>query len=127
MYACTRGGGREILLLFLFDLSQIFLFLWYFVSVPHYSYKTYNVEPISLDPLLTVSKVRISFELPGTVVSTLLNFVRMFGHAHEENCKQLELEKKKALKDAEMEKKTSTPKRDPEKVLQSPIRSGSLK
>ncbi|KAG6389555.1 hypothetical protein SASPL_151026 [Salvia splendens] len=29
------------------------------------------------------------------VVSTLLNFVRMFQKAHEENCKQLELEKKK--------------------------------
>ncbi|KAL1552512.1 formin-like protein 18 [Salvia divinorum] len=29
------------------------------------------------------------------VVSTLLNFVRMFQKAHEENCKQLEFEKKK--------------------------------
>lgn len=36
--------------------------------------------------------------LPNTiaVVSTLLNFVRMFNKAHEENCKQNELEMKKA-------------------------------
>ncbi|KAI6681258.1 hypothetical protein NL676_035139 [Syzygium grande] len=38
------------------------------------------------------------------VVSTLLNFVRMFIRAHDENCKQLELEKKK------MQKETETPK-----------------
>ncbi|PPS03011.1 hypothetical protein GOBAR_AA17656 [Gossypium barbadense] len=46
------------------------------------------------------------------VVSTLLNFVRMFVRAHEENCKQLELEKTKAQKEAENEKlKVSTPQR----------------
>ncbi|KAL2481157.1 Formin-like protein [Abeliophyllum distichum] len=38
------------------------------------------------------------------VVSTLFNFVRMFKKAHEENCKQLELEKKKAEKEAATEK-----------------------
>ncbi|KAI3442199.1 Formin-like protein [Psidium guajava] len=38
------------------------------------------------------------------VVSTLLNFVRMFIRAHDENCKQLELEKKKMQKDAETPK-----------------------
>ncbi|PIA59824.1 hypothetical protein AQUCO_00400599v1 [Aquilegia coerulea] len=38
------------------------------------------------------------------VVSTLLNFVRMFGKAHEENCKQLEIERKRAQKEAENEK-----------------------
>ncbi|KAH9604263.1 hypothetical protein KSS87_005667, partial [Heliosperma pusillum] len=38
------------------------------------------------------------------VVSTLLNFVRMFIRAHEENCKNIELEKKKADKEAENEK-----------------------
>lgn len=38
------------------------------------------------------------------VVSTLLNFLRMFVRAHEENCKQLEFEKKKAQKEAEKEK-----------------------
>ncbi|GFP87454.1 formin-like protein 20, partial [Phtheirospermum japonicum] len=37
------------------------------------------------------------------VTQTLLNFVRMFRKAHEENCKQAELEKKKAQKEAEME------------------------
>lgn len=121
-----EGGGR-FCCRFYFIYESNFLVSLVFVSVPHYSYKTYNVEPISLDPLLTVSQVYFSFELSGTVVSTLLNFVRMFGRAHEENCKQLELEKKKALKDAEMEKKTSTPKKDPEKVLQSPIRSSTLK
>ncbi|KAL3650910.1 hypothetical protein CASFOL_007313 [Castilleja foliolosa] len=35
------------------------------------------------------------------VVSTLLNFVKMFRRAHEENCKQLEFEKKKAQREAE--------------------------
>ncbi|OMO54533.1 Actin-binding FH2/DRF autoregulatory [Corchorus olitorius] len=38
------------------------------------------------------------------VTATLLNFVRLFRKAHEENLKQAELEKKKAEKDAEMEK-----------------------
>ncbi|XP_025822313.1 formin-like protein 6 [Panicum hallii] len=35
------------------------------------------------------------------VVTTLLNFMRLFTRSHEENCKQLDLEKKKALKEAE--------------------------
>ncbi|KAL2503897.1 actin binding [Abeliophyllum distichum] len=38
------------------------------------------------------------------VVSTLFNFVRMFKKAHEENCKQLEVEKRKAEKEAATEK-----------------------
>ncbi|KAI3927574.1 hypothetical protein MKW92_048991 [Papaver armeniacum] len=38
------------------------------------------------------------------VTATLLNFVRLFRKAHEENCKQAEMEKKKAEKEAEMEK-----------------------
>lgn len=38
------------------------------------------------------------------VVSTLLNFVRMFIRARDENCKQLELEKKKIEKEAETPK-----------------------
>ncbi|XP_022933734.1 formin-like protein 20 isoform X3 [Cucurbita moschata] len=37
------------------------------------------------------------------VIVTLLNFMRLFRKAHEENCKQAELEKKKSDKDAEME------------------------
>lgn len=40
----------------------------------------------------------------SAVTATLLNFVRLFRKAHEENCKQAELEKKKAQKEAEMEK-----------------------
>uniref|UniRef100_A0A7N0UU72 Formin-like protein n=1 Tax=Kalanchoe fedtschenkoi TaxID=63787 RepID=A0A7N0UU72_KALFE len=38
------------------------------------------------------------------VTATLINFVRLFKKAHEENIKQAELEKKKAEKEAEMEK-----------------------
>ncbi|KAK7411387.1 hypothetical protein VNO78_02820 [Psophocarpus tetragonolobus] len=38
------------------------------------------------------------------VTVTLLNFTRLFLKAHEENCKQAELERKKADKEAEMEK-----------------------
>ncbi|RZR86689.1 hypothetical protein BHM03_00013939 [Ensete ventricosum] len=46
------------------------------------------------------------------VISTLLNFVLMFRRAHQENCKQAELEKKKAEKERGMEKsKASTPSR----------------
>jgi formin 2 len=39
------------------------------------------------------------------VTATLLNFMKLFLKAHEENIKQAELEKKKAEKEAEMEKK----------------------
>ncbi|KAF6171761.1 hypothetical protein GIB67_007282 [Kingdonia uniflora] len=42
------------------------------------------------------------------VTATLLNFVRLFRRAHEENCKQAELERKKAQKEAEMEKSKAT-------------------
>ncbi|XP_038978464.1 formin-like protein 18 [Phoenix dactylifera] len=60
------------------------------------------------------------------VVSTLLNFVRMFVRAHEENCKQLELEKKKAKKEAENEKmKLNTFKKEPENVSRSPTKSAN--
>ncbi|KAL0888360.1 hypothetical protein Bca101_012343 [Brassica carinata] len=38
------------------------------------------------------------------VTATLLSFIRLFKKAHEENIKQVELEKKKATKEAEMEK-----------------------
>lgn len=40
----------------------------------------------------------------NAVTATLSNFVKLFRKAHEENCKQAELEKKKADKEAEMEK-----------------------
>ncbi|RVW90460.1 Formin-like protein 20 [Vitis vinifera] len=45
--------------------------------------------------------VRCPFE---QVTVTLLNFIRLFRKAHEENCKQAELERKKAQKEVEMEK-----------------------
>ncbi|XP_039120932.1 formin-like protein 6 [Dioscorea cayenensis subsp. rotundata] len=55
------------------------------------------------------------------VVSTLLNFVRMFGRAQEENCKQIELEKKKAQKESENVKmKLGVSKKEPENLLSSP-------
>lgn len=38
------------------------------------------------------------------VTVTLINFVKLFRKAHEENVKQAELEKKKVEKEAEMEK-----------------------
>ncbi|XP_006293530.2 formin-like protein 18 isoform X2 [Capsella rubella] len=44
---------------------------------------------------------RVPFE---QVVSTLQNFVRIFVRSHEENCKQVEFEKKRAQKEAENEK-----------------------
>ena len=40
----------------------------------------------------------------NAVTQTLLNFVRLFRKAHEENYKQAELEKKKAQKEVEMER-----------------------
>ncbi|KAI9125820.1 hypothetical protein K1719_003238 [Acacia pycnantha] len=54
------------------------------------------------------------------VVSTLLNFTRMFHKAHEENCKQLELEVKKS---SDSEKKTC----ESQRILPSAIRTGNVK
>ena len=48
--------------------------------------------------------VKLNATLINAVTATLLNFVRLFRKAHEENCKQVELEKKKTEKEAEMEK-----------------------
>ncbi|KAJ4707783.1 Formin-like protein [Melia azedarach] len=62
------------------------------------------------------------------VVSTLQNFVRMFIRAHDENCKQLEFEKKKAAKEAEKEKlKMGPPKKQSEHLMQSPLKSSTIK
>ena len=63
------------------------------------------------------------FGICTAVVSTLLNFVRMFIRANEENRKQLELEKKKVQKEAENEKmKTSAPQKEAghEKINRAP-------
>ncbi|KAL5558224.1 hypothetical protein UlMin_034435 [Ulmus minor] len=68
---------------------------------------------------------RCSFE---QVVSTLLNFVRMFVRAHDENCKQIELEKKRAQKEAENEKmKLSASKKESQHLLQTPVKSVNIK
>ncbi|GFP95710.1 formin-like protein 6 [Phtheirospermum japonicum] len=51
------------------------------------------------------------------VTATLLNFVRLFQKAHEENCKQAELDKKKAqkeAKEAEMENAKASTSRNNE-------------
>ncbi|KAG5563021.1 hypothetical protein RHGRI_005688 [Rhododendron griersonianum] len=64
------------------------------------------------------------------VVSTLLNFVRTFVRAHDENLKQIELEKKKAQKEAENENmKASTPKKgaETEKMKTSGSQKGIFK
>ena len=65
------------------------------------------------------AKSHVNFEF-SAVVTTLLNFTRMFNKAHEENCKQLELEMKKT---AESEKK----KCESEKILPTAIRTGNVK
>ncbi|XP_050366111.1 formin-like protein 18 isoform X2 [Argentina anserina] len=63
------------------------------------------------------------------VVSTLLNFVRMFVRAHGENCKQLEFERKKALKEAENEKMKggTLSRRESGRLIQTPIKSTNIK
>ncbi|WOH01130.1 hypothetical protein DCAR_0520511 [Daucus carota subsp. sativus] len=63
----------------------------------------YSVVGRNVDALILYfgeDPARCTFE---QVVSTLLNFVRMFNKAHEENCKQQELDKKKAEKEASSE------------------------
>lgn len=55
------------------------------------------------------------------VISTLLNFVRMFKKSHEENCKQLEFERKKAEKEAAEKMKINAP--DTGHLLQPEVRS----
>ncbi|KAL8536987.1 hypothetical protein ACS0TY_012244 [Phlomoides rotata] len=63
----------------------------------------------ALAPYFGEDPARCPFE---QVVSTLLNFVRMFKRAHEENCKQLEFEKKKkAQEEAETKKADSNTSR----------------
>eukprot|EP00257_Ricinus_communis_P023242 XP_015583170.1 formin-like protein 18 [Ricinus communis] len=58
------------------------------------------------------------------VVSTLLNFVKLFNKAHEENCKQLEIETKKA---AESEKSKTGVSEESENLSRKPVESGSTK
>ncbi|GMI84374.1 hypothetical protein HRI_002106700 [Hibiscus trionum] len=64
---------------------------------------------------------KCSFE---QVTSTLLNFVRMFNKAHDENCKQLEQEMKKS---AENEKSQVNPLQNESKnILQNSIKSNNV-
>ncbi|KAM1089716.1 hypothetical protein ACFX1X_017718 [Malus domestica] len=58
------------------------------------------------------------------VVTTLLNFVRMFNKAHDENCKQSENEMKKA---AESEKLKMGASKESERLLRTPIQSSNVK
>ncbi|KAG2691374.1 hypothetical protein I3843_08G006500 [Carya illinoinensis] len=61
------------------------------------------------------------------VVSTLLNFVRMFVRAHEENCKYIELEKKKAQKEEENEKVAlGASKKESVNLMRTTIKSGNM-
>ncbi|XP_061375781.1 formin-like protein 13, partial [Gastrolobium bilobum] len=53
------------------------------------------------------------------VVTTLVDFTRMFKKAHEENCKQLEIEMKKTEKDKK--------KCESERILPTAIRTGNVK
>lgn len=59
------------------------------------------------------------------VVSTLLNFVRMFIRSHDENCKQIEFEKKKAEKEAEQERLKMSKESD--QHVPSPRKFGTVK
>ncbi|CAK8577135.1 unnamed protein product [Lathyrus sativus] len=62
------------------------------------------------------------------VVSTLLNFVRMFIRAHDKNCKQVEYEKKKADKEAaENEKLKLVARNEPKPMMRTTIKSGDGK
>lgn len=54
--------------------------------------------------ILKLTYIVLNLVLINAVTVTLLNFVRLFKKAHEENCKQAELDKKKSEKEAEMEK-----------------------
>ncbi|TXG60766.1 hypothetical protein EZV62_012129 [Acer yangbiense] len=65
--------------------------------------------------------VRCPFE---QVISTLLNFVRMFNKAHEENCKQLEQEMKKSAESAKSKKNSS--QIESEHLMHPPIKSSNV-
>ncbi|KAE8674400.1 hypothetical protein F3Y22_tig00111758pilonHSYRG00343 [Hibiscus syriacus] len=60
-------------------------------------------EGRNVDALIIYSEIQLNvplnkiyFQLALIITSTLLNFVRLFNKAHDENCKQLEQEMKKA-------------------------------
>ncbi|KAK7838707.1 formin-like protein 13 [Quercus suber] len=84
-----------------------------------------NFRKTSKDFLLSAeAEVRTLASL-YSVISTLRNFVRMFNQAHVENCRQLELETKKA---AESEKlKMDASRKESKRHLQTPIHTGNVK
>lgn len=54
--------------------------------------------------------------------------MRLFVKSHEENCKQIELEKKRAEKEAENEKlKLAAAKKESEQMIRTTIESGDVK
>ncbi|XP_022756331.1 formin-like protein 13 [Durio zibethinus] len=59
------------------------------------------------------------------VISTLLNFVRMFNNAHEENCKQLEQEMKKSSENEKL--KMNASQKESENLLQTSIQCSNVK
>ncbi|CAN1325875.1 Formin-like protein 13 [Linum perenne] len=61
------------------------------------------------------------------VCSTLLNFVRLFNKAHEENCKQLEIELKKAAAEKEKSKKVDASQNNSRSLIQNPVQTSSVK
>ncbi|CAN1811944.1 Formin-like protein 13 [Linum perenne] len=61
------------------------------------------------------------------VCSTLLNFVRLFNKAHEENCKQLEIELKKAAAEKEKSKKVDASQNNSRSLIQNPVQTRSVK
>ena len=72
-----------------------------------------------------VSATLLLFWNTSAVVSTLRNFVRMFNQAHVENCRQLELETKKAAESENL--KMGASHKESKQLLHTPIHSGNVK
>jgi hypothetical protein len=64
---------------------------------------------------------------PSIVVATLMNFVRMFIRAHDENVKQIEYEKKKADKEAAENEKSKLARNESGHMMRTSIKSGNIK
>ncbi|KAF5742076.1 Formin-like protein 13 [Tripterygium wilfordii] len=85
----------------------------------------YSVVGRNVDALIVYfgeDPARCTFE---QAISTLLNFVRMFVKAHEDNCKQLELEMKKSAESDRM--KTGASHKESERLLHTQIQSSNVK
>ncbi|KAK6156605.1 hypothetical protein DH2020_010853 [Rehmannia glutinosa] len=87
-----------------------------------FNFPTYCAIGVMMFPVLYLQiYVILYMDIFVAVISTLLNFVRMFKQAHEENCKQQEFERKKAEKEASENKKMNAS--DTGHLLQSQVRS----